>query len=313
DLRASGRLPSSRLETIFRQAAESQIVVNAHRIRRGEPPELAHHSRLGEVDCVFVSAPGARAPDVAAEWAVRHLPRLAGVDPGEVQVLAPLTRVCQALNASLQATLNPPRGQPERPHGALALRVGDRVIQTRNNYGLGVFNGDAGLVEAAEADRVVVDFGDGRRVEYAPADLLDLDHAYCLTVHRAQGSEWPAVVLIASSSHGPILSRNLLYTALTRARRVAAIVGDQEAIARAVVSTLTPGTVVDPRLLREDRPTYLAAVVPGDGDCLGLAWTDLAVGEFKVGEFTLADAVAELQRLDPAEVVVPADGPPPEL
>ncbi|HEY3110549.1 MAG TPA: DNA mismatch repair protein MutS [Chloroflexota bacterium] len=102
---------------------------------------------------------------------------------------------------------------------------------------------------------------------------------------------------------------------LERGYRVAVCEESEEEVGgireRAVVRTLTPGTVVDPRLLREDRPTYLAAVVPGDGDCLGLAWTDLAVGEFKVGEFTLADAVAELQRLDPAEVVVPADRPPP--
>jgi DNA mismatch repair protein MutS len=103
---------------------------------------------------------------------------------------------------------------------------------------------------------------------------------------------------------------------LERGYRVAVCEESEEEVggirARAVVRTLTPGTVVDPRLLREDRPTYLAAVVPGEGDCLGLAWTDLAVGEFKVGQFTLADAVAELQRLDPAEIVVPADRPTPE-
>jgi exodeoxyribonuclease V alpha subunit len=148
-----------------------------------------------------------------------------------------LTRVCQALNAALQATLNPPRGQPERPHGALALRAGDRVIQTRNNYTLGVFNGDTGVVLDVGPQGAAVDFGDGRAVEYGPADLIELEHAYCLTVHRAQGSEWPGVVLLASSAYGPMLSRNLLYTALTRARRAAVVIGDEAALVRAVAET----------------------------------------------------------------------------
>ena len=138
-------------------------------------------------------------------------------------------------DALLQERLNPLRGQAERPHGALPLRVGDRVIQTHNNYHLGVFNGDTGtIVEIEGPAQVTVDFGDGRVTEYGPADVLDLDHAYGLTVHRAQGSEWPGVVLLVSSSHGPMLSRNLLYTALTRARRAAVLVGDEAAIARAV-------------------------------------------------------------------------------
>jgi exodeoxyribonuclease V alpha subunit len=111
------------------------------------------------------------------------------------------------------------------------------VIQTRNHYGLGVFNGDTGTVTAITADEVVVDFGDGREVRYAPADVLDLEHAYCLTVHRAQGSEWPGVVLVAASAYGPMLSRNLLYTALTRARRAAVLIGDEPALARAVRET----------------------------------------------------------------------------
>jgi exodeoxyribonuclease V alpha subunit len=156
----------------------------------------------------------------------------------------------------LQERLNPARGQGERPHGALSLRVGDRVIQTHNNYLLGVFNGDTGtIVEIPSASPsgarisaaptsgqaggtgLTVDFGDGRVVVYGSADLLDLDHAYGLTVHRAQGSEWPGVVVLASSSFGPILSRNLLYTALTRARRAVVVVGDEAAIAAAVGRT----------------------------------------------------------------------------
>jgi exodeoxyribonuclease V alpha subunit len=238
DLLASGRVPAARLQKVFRQAARSRIVANAHRIREGLPPELAPPEALARgVDCVFLPAPAARAGEVATPWAAHRLPRLLGVPPAEVQVLAPLTRVCQALNATLQATLNPPRGQAERPHGALALRAGDRVIQTRNNYTLGVFNGDTGVAVAVEPEGVQVDFGDGRVVAYAPADLVDLEHAYCLTVHRAQGSEWPGVVLLASSAYGPVLTRNLLYTALTRARRAVLVVGDEAALARAVGET----------------------------------------------------------------------------
>jgi exodeoxyribonuclease V alpha subunit len=119
----------------------------------------------------------------------------------------------------------------------LPLRVGDRVIQTRNNYDLSVFNGDTGTLAALEPDELIVDFGDTRLVRYTADELLDLEHAYCLTVHRAQGSEWPGVVVLASSAFGPMLTRNLLYTAITRARRAVVIVGDREAIRKAVAET----------------------------------------------------------------------------
>jgi exodeoxyribonuclease V alpha subunit len=272
DVLESGRLPSARLETVFRQAAQSQIVTNAHRIRQGQRPVLAGpaglYALLGKPppgrqtlgrqalgrqtpgrqaagaalpqpsDCVFVPAPPAGVAAVAAEWAAERLPTLLGVPPGEVQAIAPLVRVCQTLNNTLQARLNPARGQPERPHGALPLRVGDRVIQTHNNYQLGVFNGDTGTIVGMEASGgLTVDFGDGRMVTFGAADLLDLDHAYGLTVHRAQGSEWPGVVVLASSGFGPILSRNLLYTAITRARKAVVIVGDEAAVYGAVNRT----------------------------------------------------------------------------
>jgi exodeoxyribonuclease V alpha subunit len=238
DFLACGRVPSVRLERVFRQAARSRIVTNAHRIRKGELPELAPAAQLAEgVDCVFVpAAPGQVAP-LGAEWAARRLPLALGVSPADVQALAPLTRVCQSMNSTLQGRLNPPRGQPERPHGALPLRVGDRVIQTRNNYHLGVLNGDSGTLVGIQDETLTVDFGDGRLVEYGPSDVLDLDHAYCLTVHRAQGSEWPGAVVLISSSYGQILTRNLLYTALTRARRAVVLIGDRAAIERAVADT----------------------------------------------------------------------------
>lgn len=238
DLLASERVPAARLERVFRQAERSRIVTNAHRVRRGLAPELAPAATLAEgVDCVFVPAAAGQVAALGAEWAARRLPLALGVGPDEVQALAPLTRVCQALNSTLQGRLNPPRGQPERPHGALPLRRGDRVIQTRNNYHLGVFNGDSGTLLGIDGETLAVDFGDGRIVEYGPADAPDLDHAYCLTVHRAQGSEWPGVVVLISSSYGQILTRNLLYTALTRARRAVVLVGDRAAIERAVADT----------------------------------------------------------------------------
>ncbi|HWE61041.1 MAG TPA: AAA family ATPase [Chloroflexota bacterium] len=235
DVLAAGHIPSVALTTVFRQAAQSQIVVNAHRIRQGELPQFAPPEALSAgADCVFVPASPARVAEIGAQWAASRLPRALGVDPGQVQTLAPLVRVCQALNGALQERLNAAHGQAERPHGALPFRVGDRVIQTRNNYNLGVFNGDSGVLTGIEPDALTVDYGDGRAVSYAAADLLDLDHAYCLTVHRAQGSEWPGVVVLASSAYGPMLTRNLLYTALTRARKAVVVIGDQEAIARAV-------------------------------------------------------------------------------
>ncbi len=238
DLLSAGAVASTRLVDIFRQSAASKIVTNAHRIRSGSLPELAAPAAFAEgADCLFVRAGPSQVAALGAEWASTRLPRLLGVPPADVQALAPLTRVCQTLNAALQARLNPLNGRPERPHGALGLRVGDRVIQTRNNYDLAVFNGDTGAVTSLTTDTVEVDFGDDRRVVYGADDLLELDHAYCLTVHRAQGSEWQGVVILLSSSFGPIVTRNLLYTALTRARGAAVIVGDEAAIQRAVANT----------------------------------------------------------------------------
>jgi exodeoxyribonuclease V alpha subunit len=235
DLLSVSAVPSRSLTTVFRQAAQSRIVTNAHRIRMGLVPELVGPAALADgVDCIFVPASPSRVAAVGADWAGRLLPKSLGVPASEVQAVAPLIRICQALNSTLQEQLNPARGQAERPHGALPLRVGDRVIQTRNNYELAVFNGDTGIVADIQPDAVQVDFGDSHIVSFEPSELLDLEHAYCLTVHRAQGSEWPGVIVLASSAFGPMLSRSLLYTALTRARKAVVIVGDDAAIARAV-------------------------------------------------------------------------------
>ncbi len=238
DLLAADRVPTARLATVFRQAARSRIVTNAHRIREGLVPQFDSPADLAHgADCVFVAAAADQVAQVGARWAAELLPAALGVPASDVQALAPLTRVCQSLNSTLQERLNPRREQAEAAHGALSLREGDRVIQTRNNYDLGVFNGDSGVLARIKGETLTVDFGDGRLVDYAPFDAIDLDHAYCLTVHRAQGSEWPGVVLLVSSSFGPMLSRSLLYTGLTRARRAVVVIGDQQAIARAVHET----------------------------------------------------------------------------
>lgn len=269
DLLMSERLPSVTLTEIFRQAAQSRIVTNAHLIRKGEMPELAPpHALTKGIDCVFLRSPATSLASLATDWATKELPRLTGLTPNEIQVLAPLTRVCQTLNGALQAQLNPSLGQAERSHGALALREGDRVIQTRNNYSLGVFNGDTGTLERIDGERLSVDFGDGRLVDYPALDALDLEHAYCLTVHRSQGSEWPGVVVLLSSSYGPMLSRNLLYTALTRARTAAVIIGDEAAVQRAVRETRDHerGTGLAQLLRAAPAGTWSAAVAAGGGD-----------------------------------------------
>jgi exodeoxyribonuclease V alpha subunit len=242
DVLAVGQVPTVRLTQIFRQAQESQIIQNAARIRAGESPTLIPPSAPSgggtSGDCVFVQARGATALETAARWAVDEVPQRLRLDAGaDIQVLAPLTRSVAALNERLQARLNPRRpGVPERPHGALALRMGDRVIQTANDYRLQVFNGETGQVVSIDAGGgITVDYGD-RRVAYGAGDLYALDHAYALTVHRAQGSEWPAVVVVLTQADAPLLSRPLLYTALTRAKRCAVLVGEAHAYARAAAT-----------------------------------------------------------------------------
>ena len=240
DLLATAHIPVVRLTQIFRQAEASAIIQNAARIRAGEPPALlsprSKHDLPG--DCVFVEARGSAAVEAAVQWAAVELPRRLGLDPRrDIQVLTPLTRRVLALNEQLQQRLNPPGpAVPERPRGLLPLRLGDRVIQTANEYQLQVFNGETGqIVSIDEGGGVTVDFGD-RRVAYSAGDLYQLDHAYALTVHRSQGSEWPAVVVVLTQADRVLLSRPLLYTALTRAKRCAVLVGEPAAFAQAVAS-----------------------------------------------------------------------------
>ena len=229
-----------RLETIFRQAADSLIITNAHRINRGEMPVFPKNARD------FFLFP-ARDPQEAADWVVevvtKRIPRRFGLHaPREIQVIAPMYRGpagVHALNARLQAALNPPAaGKAERALFGQVFRVGDWVMQTQNNYDYDVFNGDLGEIVALDSvqQRLVVDFG-GHRVAYDWSEADQLVLAYAISVHKAQGAEFPAVVVPMVTQHYMMLQRNLLYTAVTRAKRLCVLVGQKRAIALAVKNT----------------------------------------------------------------------------
>ncbi|MFZ4985317.1 MAG: ATP-dependent RecD-like DNA helicase [Blastocatellia bacterium] len=243
DLIRCGEIPVARLTQVFRQAAESLIIQNAHAINRGEFPRLVAPG-AEKCDCYFIeSEDSAGIVSLIVKAVVTSLPNRFGFDPRrDIQVLAPMNRGqvgANSLNATLQQALNPPIiGQPELVRANRDLRVGDRVIQRVNNYKLEVFNGDMGTIEAMDLEDqlVAIRFGD-RLVAYDYADLMELAHGYCVTVHKSQGSEYPAVVLPLHTSHFLMLSRNLLYTALTRARRTVVIIGSTRAIAIAMNST----------------------------------------------------------------------------
>jgi exodeoxyribonuclease V alpha subunit len=258
DLIDSGRVPYTRLKRIFRQAATSRIVRSAHAINEGEMPDFGEAEGAAGLtetgaamanDCQFLDAPSAE--DIKAtlrELITRKIPRETGLDPvRDVQVLTPMNRGelgTQVLNEELQALLNPPRpaatlgGAPARDwkRGNVTLRKGDKVIQVVNNYDLGVFNGDIGFVKEThvEGGRVHVAFGDDRVVAYEDEDAMDLRLAYAITIHKSQGSEFPAVIIPSSMAHYVMLQRNLVYTALTRARKLALFIGAKKALAFAV-------------------------------------------------------------------------------
>ncbi len=236
DIIASGRAAVVRLTTIFRQAAESGIVVNAHRINRGEMPLL---NEFGDFYFFSVEDPQQGA-DLLVEIVKERIPRKFKLDPlNDVQVLAPMYRgECGVanLNARLQEALNPPSPHAaERRLAGRAFRVGDKVMQTRNNYARDVYNGDIGFVTAIDAEEQTLTVTiDGRPVSYDWSEADELVHAFAVSVHKSQGSEYPAVVMPVLMQHYLMLERNLLYTAVTRARRLVVLVGTRRAIAIAV-------------------------------------------------------------------------------
>ncbi len=238
DLIASGALPVVRLTEVFRQAAGSRIITNAHRINAGEMPWLGKPE--GSTDFYFVPADD---PETAAarvrELVTKRIPRRFGFDPiDDIQVLCPMNRGgagARALNVDLQAALNPSGGRPTVERFGWTFAAGDKVMQIENDYDRDVYNGDIGRVEAVDPElgELRVRF-DGRRVTYAIAELDALVPAYATTIHKSQGSEYPAVVLPILTQHYVMLQRNLLYTGITRGRRLVVLVGQRRAVAVAV-------------------------------------------------------------------------------
>lgn len=235
DLLRSGLVPSVRLDRVFRQAGGGLILDNAHRIKAGETP-LTSEGPNGDFFVVTRRDPeGAR--KTVRDLVCRHLPRAFGLDPRrEVQVLTPMNKGAAgvlALNEELQHALNP--GGAGLRRGARLLRVGDKVMQTKNDYERDVYNGDIGFVESVDerGARLSVRLDD-RLVVYGEDCLEDLALAYAVSIHKSQGSEYPAVVVPWLRQHYAMLSRNLLYTAVTRGKRLVVLVADPDAIALAL-------------------------------------------------------------------------------
>jgi exodeoxyribonuclease V alpha subunit len=240
DVIASGVVPTVRLTEIFRQAARSLIVVNAHRIHDGDLPELAAAPAPDRADddprdfFFLEENDPARAALVIRDLVAVRLPRRYGFSPQDIQVLSPMHRGelgAGNLNQLLQASLT--SGAASIQRGARTLRAGDKVMQIRNDYDKEVWNGDSGVIEHLDAEALRVRFDD-RTVEYGLDELDALVLAYAATVHKSQGSEYTAVVIPVHTQHYVMLQRNLLYTAVTRGKRLVVLVGSRKALGIAV-------------------------------------------------------------------------------
>ena len=239
DLIRSETIAVAELHTVFRQAEQSAIIRNAHAVNNGQPPELDNR----QSDFFFLCR---RSPDRLVQTVVelcgQRLPDNMGIPTGEIQVISPTRRgECGTvnLNRALQAALNPPApGKRQKLWGDVLFREGDRVMQNRNNYdviwekddgdmGAGIFNGDVGVIREIDpsGEQITVRFDD-RTCVYTPELLGQLDMAYAITVHKAQGSEYRAVVLVSAPAAPGLMVRGVLYTAITRARELLVLVGD---------------------------------------------------------------------------------------
>ncbi len=248
DVIASGAASVVELTEIFRQAAASHIIVNAHSINRGELPALeAPPGRdAARSDFYFIGRDAPlRAQDMVVDLVANRIPDRFGFDPlTEIQVLTPMHRGdlgTEALNAALQRELNPAMdGQRQLKRGDRSFRVGDKVMQIRNDYEKSVFNGDIGVIDSLrDGSKLFVRFLDGRFAEYERAELDQLVHAFAITIHKSQGSEYPAVVIPLLAQHYMMLQRNLLYTAITRGKRLVVLVGSKRAVGMAVKNDST--------------------------------------------------------------------------
>ncbi len=238
DLIASGRIPATRLDTIFRQGARSWIVANAHHINNGEFIEIPPRDPAHPADFFFLEC---ETPETVIDrlltLVTRRIPEKFGFDPrADIQVLSPMRRNelgAANLNTLLQEALNPGGETLER--FGRRFRVGDRVLQIRNNYDKETFNGDIGRILGIDTEQqeLTVDF-DGRRVRYEFGELDELDLAYACSIHKSQGSEYPAVLIVLTTQHFKLLQRNLIYTGITRGRKLVGILGTAKALRIAI-------------------------------------------------------------------------------
>ncbi|MBP5410835.1 MAG: AAA family ATPase, partial [Lachnospiraceae bacterium] len=249
DIMESNAFSVVRLERIFRQAEASDIVMNAHRINRGEYPDINRKSK----DFFFMQRMNARViRELLVQLVKEKLPPYVGVTPMDIQVLTPMRKGelgVEGLNVLLQEALNPPEdGKAQYEAHGVIFRIGDKVMQTRNNYrlewevrserntlidsGEGIFNGDIGIIRDINefSKQMEIIFDDNKIVYYDFELLEDLEHAYAVTIHKAQGSEYPAIVMPLLRGPRMLMNRNLLYTGVTRAVNCAVIVGDEAAM-----------------------------------------------------------------------------------
>lgn len=247
DIIASGEFPVVELVKIFRQASQSDIVVNAHKINQGVPVSLDNKS----MDFFFLKRYDANVIiSVVITLIQKKMPKFVDAEPYDIQVLTPMRKGLlgvERLNVILQQYLNPPsKEKKEKEHGKGLFREGDKVMQIKNNYqleweirglygipvekGVGVFNGDTGIIKEINtfAETITVEFDERRFVEYSFKQLEELELAYAITIHKAQGSEYPAVIIPLLAGPKMLMNRNLLYTAVTRARKCVTLVGDEK-------------------------------------------------------------------------------------
>jgi exodeoxyribonuclease V alpha subunit len=243
DVIGSGAVPVARLTEIFRQAAQSQIVTNAHKVNSGYIPNLGT-AKGGNSDFYFVEAHDPEdAVTKITEIVKNRLPKRFGFDAiQDIQVLCPMNRGgigARSLNVDLQKALNPPLDDVFVERFGYTYRIGDKVMQTDNNYDKEVFNGDVGYIRQIdlELQEMVIEF-DGKRVEYQFGELDEVALAYAVSIHKSQGSEYPAVVIPIMMQHYMMLRRNLLYTGITRGKKMVILVGQKKAIGMAVKGKL---------------------------------------------------------------------------